>query len=323
MLRPAILFCCLVMTLVAAPSRANGPNLLQNPGFDSDLTAWTPPARFPAAWFPSDARGSVHSGSGKVVNNLPTPFADGLSQCVAVLGGTSYLLGASVWAEVGDRVDMEQHGVVEVTYYADSRCAPASEILTYPCGDATCTPSRSVFSHDFRHWEEISDLTVAPPAALSARIGLRPSKAGEPGFPFPLDLTTYFDNVYFGTAACSPHSSDGASYTLCLDQGRFRVQASWLRPDGGSRPGRAVPFGDDSGSFWFFDPNVIELDVKVLNACVPGLGNRFWVFAAGLTNVDVTLMVTDTLKGVTKSYHNPQGTIFQPITDTNAFATCP
>jgi hypothetical protein len=45
--------------------------------------------------------------------------------------------------------------------------------------------------------------------------------------------------------------------------------------------------------------------------------------AGGLTDVNVILTVTDTQTGVIKTYTNPQGTPFQPIQDTDAFATCP
>ena len=60
----------------------------------------------------------------------------------------------------------------------------------------------------------------------------------------------------------------------------------------------------------------VEAVVKVLDAC--GLNNRFWVFAGGLTDVNVVLMVTDTQTGNVKTYTNPQGTAFRPIQDTNA-----
>jgi len=61
--------------------------------------------------------------------------------------------------------------------------------------------------------------------------------------------------------------------------------------------------------------------VKVLNAC--GMRSpHYWFFAAGLTNVGVDVTVTDTKAGTTKTYQNPIGTPFQPILDTNAFATC-
>jgi len=59
----------------------------------------------------------------------------------------------------------------------------------------------------------------------------------------------------------------------------------------------------------------------VLNTC--SFSNRFWVFAGGLTNVEVTMTVTDTRTGIPKVYMNPQGTPFRPIQDTEAFATCP
>jgi hypothetical protein len=41
-----------------------------------------------------------------------------------------------------------------------------------------------------------------------------------------------------------------------------------------------------------------------------------------LTNVSVTLTVTDTVTGAVRTYTNPQGTAFAPIQDTNAFV-CP
>jgi hypothetical protein len=114
-------------------------------------------------------------------------------------------------------------------------------------------------------------------------------------------------------------------HTLCLNGGRFAVTAAWEVPPGDpsftSGSGTAIPLTADSGAFWFFGPDNVELDVKVLDAC--SFANRYWVFAAGLTNVKVTLTVTDTASGATKSYPNPQGQAFQPILDTDAFDTCP
>jgi hypothetical protein len=49
----------------------------------------------------------------------------------------------------------------------------------------------------------------------------------------------------------------------------------------------------------------------------------YWVFAGGLTNVQVEITITDTASGTKKTYMNPQGTAFKPIQDTAAFATCP
>ena len=78
---------------------------------------------------------------------------------------------------------------------------------------------------------------------------------------------------------------------------------------------------EDSGYFWFFAPDNIELQVKVLDACVDPF-HHFWVFAAGLTNVEVTLTVTDTLTHQSKTYTNDLAQTFETILDVEAFATC-
>ncbi len=115
-------------------------------------------------------------------------------------------------------------------------------------------------------------------------------------------------------AACVTNAT-----TLCLNGGRFRVTVYYATPDGASGPGMGVGLTGDSGYFWFFDAANIELVVKVLDACT--LGN-FWVFAGGLTNVGVTLIVEDTQTGATKTYNNAIGTPFAPLQDTRAFS-CP
>lgn len=107
---------------------------------------------------------------------------------------------------------------------------------------------------------------------------------------------------------------------LCLQDGRFEVRAFWeTASDSGI--GFPVQLTTDSGYFWFFDAANIEVVAKLLAACP--VNDRFWFFAAGLTNVEVTLEVTDTSVPVTRTYFNPQGTAFQPVQDTNAFNTCP
>jgi hypothetical protein len=126
------------------------------------------------------------------------------------------------------------------------------------------------------------------------------------------DLETFVETA----GSCAPGST-----SLCLSGGRFRVEAAWRTPDGRSGTGQAVPLTADTGYFWFFGESNVEMVIKVLNAC--GLNSRFWVYAGGLTNVQVDVAVTDTLTGTAKTYHNPQGTAFRPVQDTSAFATCP
>lgn len=117
-----------------------------------------------------------------------------------------------------------------------------------------------------------------------------------------------------------PCEADGD--TLCLNDERFRVEARWRTPDGQSGVGQARGLTDETGTFWFFNANNVEVVIKVLAGCFDPF-NHYWVFAAGLTNVEVTLTVVDTAKGLLRRYHNPLDQPFQPILDTRAFATCP
>jgi hypothetical protein len=116
--------------------------------------------------------------------------------------------------------------------------------------------------------------------------------------------------------AGSAHADDG---TLTLLGGRFDVQAHYRAP-AGEGEGRAVALSSNSGYFWFFDPGNVEVLVKVVDGCDPY--QRFWFFAAGLTNVEVTLRVTDTWAKDTRTYTNPAGRAFLPVQDTAAFDTC-
>lgn len=112
-------------------------------------------------------------------------------------------------------------------------------------------------------------------------------------------------------------------YTLCLNGDRFAVTAGYQQtPSGPSYMAHAVPLTADTGYFWFFDSNNVELVVKVLDACGDPF-NSYWVFAAGLTNLGVGLYVTDLRYNETRTYINPLGTPFTPIQDTSAFSTCP
>jgi hypothetical protein len=109
---------------------------------------------------------------------------------------------------------------------------------------------------------------------------------------------------------------------LCLNRGRFRAEVTWQTLDGTIGPGQAVPLTDIAGAFSFFASDSIELAVKLVNAC-GARHRRYWVVAAGLSNVRLLLRVTDTATGATRSYANPQGTPFGPVMDTAAFTTCP
>jgi ELWxxDGT repeat protein len=103
------------------------------------------------------------------------------------------------------------------------------------------------------------------------------------------------------SGACVP------SFTrLCLNGGRFAVEAQWRSFDGTTGTGKAVPLnGGDTGYFWFFGPENVEVVLKVLDG--RAVNGKFWVFYGALSNVEYTLTVTDTETGRVKIYHNPSG----------------
>lgn len=115
---------------------------------------------------------------------------------------------------------------------------------------------------------------------------------------------------------CSPSTT-----ALCLNDARFRVRAVWRTGQGVTGSGRAVTLTGDTGYFWFFNEENVEVVVKVLDGCP--VNGHYWVFAAGLTNVEVTMTVEDTTTGTVSTYRNTLHTPFQPRQDTAAFATCP
>ena len=137
---------------------------------------------------------------------------------------------------------------------------------------------------------------------------------GTGALPF-MDMGAFEHLPAGGGAPCVATAS-----ALCLGGGRFRVEAEWSTTDGVAGDGRAVPLTADTGYFWFFGPDNVEIVLKVLDAC--GLNDRFWVFAAGLTDVRVALTVTDTLTGAAWVYSKPLGQAFPPRYDVEAFATC-
>ncbi len=145
---------------------------------------------------------------------------------------------------------------------------------------------------------------------------------------YPTQMTVAGDRLYFaaddglsgnepwslplaGPAGCQP-----SALNLCLNGGRFKVEATWRTPDGRTGAGQAVGLSADTGYFWFFDPANVETVVKVLDG--RGLNGHFWVFYGALSNVEYTLTVTDTQSGLVRHYFNPIGE-FGSVGDTQAF----
>ena len=99
--------------------------------------------------------------------------------------------------------------------------------------------------------------------------------------------------------ACLP-----AETALCLG-GRFRVEAAWKDFSGNSGIGRTVPLTADTGAFWFFGPENIEVILKVLDG--RGLNQHHWVFYGALSSVEYALTVTDVQTGLDDALLEPLG----------------
>ena len=108
--------------------------------------------------------------------------------------------------------------------------------------------------------------------------------------------------------------------TLCLTEGRFRVEVEWQTSVGEDGAGFAVPQTDDTGAFWFFSPNNIELLVKVLDG--RHINDHFWVFFGGLSDVEYKITVSDSETALCREYLNVQGTQAS-VGDTSAFFESP
>ena len=98
----------------------------------------------------------------------------------------------------------------------------------------------------------------------------------------------------------------GAGF-LCLRDDRFEVRADWKNPDReadfGSATAIPLPVSDESGMFWFFNPDNVELVLKVLDG--RWINEHFWVFFGALSDVEYWVTVNDTATGEVRTYHNP------------------
>ena len=106
--------------------------------------------------------------------------------------------------------------------------------------------------------------------------------------------------------------------TVCLHDARYQVRVTWLAENGRTGSARAASaVADDSGLFWFFDPNNWEVLVKVLDGCASN--DHVWVYGASTTDLGYVIRVTDTATETVKEYPNEPGAPASAITDTTAF----
>jgi hypothetical protein len=281
-------------------------DLFVNRTFTSNLSGWTVPSYSTGVWSSFDHGGGSGSAlltSNPISGNAPNTA---IQQCVAVTAGRVYAFGASIWIPSDVAAGALITPGLDVRFYPGAGCS-GGELDQRVAGAVPVLRDT---------WIDIQARGKAPAGSGSAL-----GSFGGVDYAGSATLETikvYVDDAYFESDAnCVTTGSH-----LCLG-GRFLVYGDWAVPSQG-RSGymRAVPVTADSGLFWFFSLNNLEVFTKVVNACTNPF-NHYWAFVSGLTDVQTVLHVDDTVSGERREYYNSAGTAFAPVQDTSAFATCP
>lgn len=203
---------------------------------------------------------------------------------IKVLDGTA-LPGKAIWVFYGSLTDVEFWlEVIDTQGDADPGNDIAKEYHNLPgtiCG--------------------VLDNIAFPQLALAPATGGGPAVAESVlnGAPFRAVADRAITGGASGT--CVPSSGN-----LCLLDGRFAVELSYHdQHHDQSGEGTAVAGTDETGYFWFFGEDNLELVVKMVDATGPF--GYFWVFWGGTTDLEYTLRVTDTATSDSWETTNPPG----------------
>ncbi|HVS16711.1 MAG TPA: choice-of-anchor B family protein [Thermoanaerobaculia bacterium] len=108
-------------------------------------------------------------------------------------------------------------------------------------------------------------------------------------------------------SAAAPGVCVESPAAACLQGGRFRLEVAWRDAAGVVRPATLDALGDETAQAWFFEPDNVELLVKVLDATA--YAAHYWMFYGALSDLAYTVTVTDTANGRVRRYANPAGSI--------------
>jgi PKD repeat protein len=161
----------------------------------------------------------------------------------------------------------------------------------------TATNAVKTYHNDEPNFGSIADVSAFP--ATPATSSEHPASATTAAVPRGAGA---FQSTS-STAAAEPCVAGPT--TLCLNQGRFKVEVAYVGDPSGS--GQSVPLTSDTGAFWFFQSTNLELMIKILDGRT--INEHFWVFYGALSNVEYTITVTDTETGAVKTYHNDLHTL--------------
>ncbi|HEX5760548.1 MAG TPA: cellulase family glycosylhydrolase [Thermoanaerobaculia bacterium] len=164
---------------------------------------------------------------------------------------------------------------------------------------------------DVEYWLDVTDTATGavrryhnPPGTLCGRA----DTLAFPDLPSPLAAPLSFapDAAPQPLGAATAASCAAGPGTLCLLGARLEVEVAYRDPrDGVVRPAAAVPRSDQTGTFWFFAPENVELVVKALDG--RPLTGAFWLFWGALSDLEYRIELTDTATGARETYVNPRG----------------
>ncbi|MCY3931152.1 MAG: fibronectin type III domain-containing protein [Acidobacteria bacterium] len=162
-----------------------------------------------------------------------------------------------------------------------------------------------------------SDITAFVPAAFSASVDSAAADGSEGVDLVPMKAVSIdvpgVALAQDGAGTCEP----GAG-RLCLHDGRFSVEVEFTDPNVNERKAGQVVSSlttKETGFFWFFSPTNVELAAKVLDG--RALTGKYWFLYGGLSDVEYTITLTDTVTGESVPYYNAAGSLCGGI-DTGA-----
>ena len=152
--------------------------------------------------------------------------------------------------------------------------------------------------------------TMAFVAAGASSASAEGGGVPDPGFELaPLSLASValpaVTSAQEAEGSCEPGET-----RLCLREGRFSVEVELVDPaDMQRKAGKVVDSvgTDETGFFWFFTPTNVELATKLLDG--RELNGKYWFFYGGLSDVEYTITLTDTVTGESQRYRNEAGSL--------------
>ena len=182
------MFATCACLFVAAPLAAQ--NLVQNPGFTSDLSSWAPFMAFGLTeqWTSTDAGSAVNSGS--IQGTLPASgtFRNPIyaAQCVVVQPNTQYAFGTKVLLPSGT-TPADAYATVFVNVFPNTGCS-GNESMNIVAPNVTTLDA----------WTQTSTSVTTGDADQSFQVNLRVFA------PFNTTLISYFDDVFVVAGVLTP-----------------------------------------------------------------------------------------------------------------------